>query len=220
MKESLVNRHPLLFTFGLGLILTIGVAGAGTISTILELGDNGTLAVLGIPFLLMGVLITLYISKSRGGFEPFGFVKVEVQEARQVLYYLPLLAIAFVYPLLGGLKAEMPWSEIIIILVFAFFVGYTEEAIFRGIYKEKLLKKGVGFFLLFSSGYFGILHAANALTGKDLTAVILQVTNAFLVGLILSLLLLILPSIIPLIAFHFLYDALALMTGSGAEQRH
>ncbi|MGM0421212.1 MAG: hypothetical protein ACQEQG_09470, partial [Bacillota bacterium] len=33
-------------------------------------------------------------------------------------------------------------------------------------------------------------------------------------------LLLILPSIIPLIAFHFLYDALALMTGSGAEQRH
>ncbi|MNN65264.1 hypothetical protein D3C81_1807530 [compost metagenome] len=53
---------------------------------------------------------------------------------------------------------------------------------------------------------------ANAFSGKGLVATVSQVINAFLIGIILALLIELTKNIIPLIAFHFLYDALALMT--------
>jgi len=142
----------------------------------------------------------------------FGFQKLDISKTKDVLYYIPLLVIALVNPIIGGLDSNLKIIEIFIILIFALLVGYTEESIFRGIIKKKLEFKGKIYFIVFSSTFFGILHVANAFSGKDLTSVIL-------VGLILSILITIVHNIIPLIAFHFLYDALAIMTNSSISQK-
>ncbi|MNZ93182.1 CAAX amino terminal protease self- immunity [compost metagenome] len=97
-------------------------------------------------------------------------------------------------------------------MIFSLFVGYTEESVFRGIIKERLQMKGPVFYIVFSSIFFGILHMANAFNGEDILQTVSQVINAFLIGIILALLIELTQNIIPLIAFHFLYDALALMT--------
>ena len=105
------------------------------------------------------------------------------------------------------------------IIIFTFIVGYTEEALFRGVVKEKLQSKGPTFYIIFSSVFFGILHIANALNGDNLSMAILQVVNAFLVGFILAELITVTDNIIPLIAFHFIFDALAKITNTDANGR-
>ncbi|MNC64120.1 hypothetical protein D3C75_1142950 [compost metagenome] len=58
---------------------------------------------------------------------------------------------------------------------------------------------------------------ANAFGGKDIIHTVLQVINAFLIGIILALLIELTKNIIPLIAFHFLFDALAQVTNPNIE---
>ncbi|MOA27098.1 hypothetical protein D3C78_1479440 [compost metagenome] len=53
---------------------------------------------------------------------------------------------------------------------------------------------------------------ANAFNGTEMIHIILQVINAFLIGIILALLIEITSNIIPLIAFHFIFDAFAQVT--------
>ncbi|MNI88448.1 hypothetical protein D3C73_1457500 [compost metagenome] len=59
---------------------------------------------------------------------------------------------------------------------------------------------------------------ANALNGNDALSVLLQVINALLLGFILALLIETSDNIIPLVAFHFVYDALAFMTKENPDQ--
>jgi len=214
MKVRLSDRHPIMFSIMLGLLLISFIAVASMVAALLKFNDRGMILAQGGAFLLMGIIVTLYMKDIHKSLSPFGFKKIEIAKSKEVLYYIPLLIIALVNPIIGGFSTKLTGIDIIIIIIFAFLVGYTEESIFRGIMKERLQSKGIAFFILFSSAFFGILHMANALSGKNLTSVILQVVNAFLVGLILSLLISIVHNIIPLIAFHSLYDTFAIMTNS------
>lgn len=219
MKKRISDRYPIMFSIMIGIILVILISVASAAAAILKLSDRGSILAQGGAFLLMAILITVYMKNKYETLSPFGFQRFELAKTKEVLYYIPLLIIAVVHPVMGGFNTELTGIDIIIILIFAFLVGFTEESIFRGVFKEVLQLKGKVFFILFSSTFFGILHMANALSGKNLTSVILQVVNAFLVGLILSLLITIVNNIIPLIAFHFLYDALAITTSSNIVEK-
>jgi membrane protease YdiL (CAAX protease family) len=115
---------------------------------------------------------------------------------------------------MGGLNSELSLGEIVLIVLFSLVVGYTEESVFRGIIWEKLKSKGSLFYILFSSIFFGILHMANALNGRDWLSILLQIINAFLIGLILVLLIEMTARILPLIIFHFMFDAMAQLTNA------
>ena len=219
MKKRVSDKHPIMFSIILGILLVLFIAIASAVAQNLKLSGIELIIAQGVAFLLMAIIITVYMKNNHETLKPFGFQKLEITKTKEVLYYIPLLIIAVINPIIGGLDTELTGIEIIVIIIFAFLVGYTEESIFRGIFKEKLKSKSIAFFIIFSSTYFGILHMANALSGKNLTAVILQVINAFLVGLILSLLITLIHNIIPLIAFHFLYDTLAIMTSSNAVEK-
>ncbi|MBS4537687.1 CPBP family intramembrane metalloprotease [Clostridium sp. D2Q-11] len=219
MKEKVSYKRPIMFSILLGLLLILCITVASAIAVALELTDIGVLVAQGLAFLFVAIIITLYMKNGKRSLSEFGFEKLNISKSKEVLYYIPLLVIALVHPLIGGFDTDLKIIEVFIILIFAFLVGYTEESIFRGIIKKKLEFKGKIYFIVFSSTFFGILHVANAFSGKNLTSVILQVVNAFLVGLILSTLITIVHNIIPLIAFHFLYDALALMTNSSISEK-
>ncbi|UNK20806.1 CPBP family intramembrane metalloprotease [Paenibacillus sp. N3/727] len=214
MKEKVVKGHPILFSFMLGIVLTLFVAVASAGATILGFEDAGIMLAQAGAFFIMAVIVTVYMTKKDRSLEVFGFKKMDIRKEKVTLYYIPLLVIAVVQPIMGGFNLELTTTKIILILIFSLLVGYTEETIFRGIIRERLQPKGPVFYIVFSSIFFGILHMANALNGSDFIHILLQIINAFLIGLILALLIETTNNIIPLIAFHFMFDALAQMTSS------
>jgi len=219
MKENGAKEHPILFSIMLGIMLTLLVAVASAVATKVGLEDTGIMISQAWAFFIMAVILTLYMRKKDRSLSIFGFNKLHIRKEKVALYYIPLLIIALVQPIMGGFNLELTVTKIILIIVFSLLVAYTEESIFRGIIRERLQFKGPVFYIAFSSIFFGILHMANALSGKDLISTSLQVINALLIGLILALLIEMTNNIIPLIAFHFLFDALAQMTSSVIEDK-
>lgn len=219
MKKRISDRHPVIFSILFGLLLVTLITVASAIADVLNFSDVGVIVAQGAAFLIMAIIITIYMKNKTKSLSEYGFQKIDLLKSKKVLYYIPLLLIAIVNPIIGGFDKELTIMNIFIIIIFAFLVGYTEESIFRGIIKELLKFKSKAFYIIFSSTFFGILHLANALSGKSLALVSLQIINAFLFGLIASLLIVIINNIIPLIAFHFLYDSLTIMTGNSHLER-
>ncbi|AIQ69647.1 CPBP family intramembrane glutamic endopeptidase [Paenibacillus graminis] len=219
MKEHLAKKgHPVLFSLMLGIVLTLLVSVASAAASIMELDDTGIRFAQACAFFLMAVIVTVYMSRSSRPRGSYGFKRFEGAKEKRALYYIPLLVIALLQPAMAGINTKLSWVEVGSILLLTVCVGFTEETIFRGIIREKLRFKGPVFYIVFSSVFFGILHMANALNGTDLIHIVLQVINALLLGCILALLIETTDNIIPLIAFHFIYDALAMVCNENLDQ--
>ncbi len=213
-QNTTKGRHPILFSLMFGILLTLLVSIASAVATILELGDRGIMLAQGCAFLIMAIIVTVYMNKKDRAMASFGFIKPDLRKGKATLYYIPLLIIAVVQPIMGGFNLELSLKDVLIVIVFSLLVGYTEESVFRGIIRERLQFKGTVFYIVFSSLFFGILHMANALNGTGIIHILLQVINALLIGFILALLIETTGNIIPLIAFHFLFDTLAQLTSN------
>lgn len=214
MENNVSKGHPIWFSIMFGLGLTIWIAVASAVATIAELKDTGIMITQACAFFVMAVIVMVYMRKKDRSLGIFGFHKLDKRKDKAALYYIPLLIIVLIQPMMGGLNTELTAAKIILIIVFSLIVGFTEESIFRGIIRAKLIHKGPVFYIMFSSVFFGLLHMANAFSGSDSLQIILQVINALLIGFILALLIETTNNIIPLIVFHFLFDALAQMTRS------
>ncbi|KRE64689.1 CPBP family intramembrane glutamic endopeptidase [Paenibacillus sp. Soil750] len=206
--------RPVLFSLFLGIVLTLLISVASAVATVQGLGDTGMLIAQGCAFFVMAIAITMYMLKKDSTMSIYGFKRLTGRDTKAALYYIPLGIIVLVQPVIGGLNSELSLGKVVLIVLFSLLVGYTEESIFRGIIWVKLREKGPLFYILFSSIFFGILHMANALNGRDWLSILLQIINAFLIGLILALLIEMTARILPLIIFHFMFDALAQLTNS------
>lgn len=211
-SDQSYKGRPILFSLFLGIVLTLLISVASAVATVQGLGDTGMMVAQGCAFIVMAVAITLYMRKKDSTMAIFGFRRLAGGNNKAALYYVPLGIIVFVQPGMGGLNSELAVGKVVLILLFSLVVGYTEESIFRGIIWEKLKGKGSLFYILFSSIFFGILHMANALNGRDWLSIVLQIINALLIGLILALLIEMTARILPLIIFHFMFDAMAQLT--------
>lgn len=216
-----VSKHrksrPVLSSILLGVVLTLLVSVAAAAATIAELGDFGIMAAQGAAFLVMGIIVTQLMRRSGEGLAVYGFKPFKMKEQGAALYYIPLLVIALIQPVMGGFDPALTIGKVLLIVVFSLIVGFTEESVFRGMIRVKLKARSSVFYIWFSSLVFGILHIANALAGHDWLAVTLQVINAFLLGLILAMLFELTGHLVPLILFHFLYDALAQVTNPALQ---
>jgi uncharacterized protein len=217
MKNTAAKGHPVIYSLLWGVVLTLAVSIASAVATIQEFGDMGIRNAQACAFLVMAIIVTVYMKRKDSSLLSFGFRKLEAKPSRAVLFYIPLLIIAVAQPLMNGINLELTAPEVISIVVMTLLVGYTEESIFRGIIRHNLRFKSPLFYIVFSSLFFGILHMANALGGNDLIHTLLQVINALLLGCVLALLIEAGHNIIPLIAFHFLYDALAMVSNENLE---
>ncbi|MEI2396572.1 MULTISPECIES: CPBP family intramembrane glutamic endopeptidase [Paenibacillus] len=217
MKNTAAKGHPVIFSLMLGVVLTLLVSVASAVASIQEFGDMGVRNAQACAFLVMAIIVTVYMKRKDSSLVSFGFRKLEAKQARPVLFYIPLLILAVAQPVISGINVETTAAEVISIVIMTMIVGYTEESIFRGIIRDKLKHKGPVFYIVFSSVIFGALHMANAFGGNDIISTLLQVANALLLGCVLALLIEAGNNIIPLIAFHFIYDALALVSNENLE---
>lgn len=213
-SDKTYKGRPVLFSLFLGIVLTLLISVASAAATVLGLGVTGMMVAQGCAFIVMAMAVTMYMRRKDSTMAIFGFKLLAGANNKAALYYVPLVVIVFVQPVIGGFNSELSLGKIVLIVLFSLVVGYTEESIFRGIMWAKLKDKGSLFYILFSSIFFGILHMANALNGRDWLSILLQIINAFLIGLILALLIEMTARILPLIIFHFMFDAMAQLTNA------
>lgn len=201
----------------MGVVLTLAVSVASAVATIQEFGDMGIRNAQACAYLLMAVITTVYMKRKDPSLLSFGLRKLEAAPSKAVLFYIPLLILASAQPLMNGINVKLGAPEVISIVIMTLLVGYAEEVVFRGIIWNYLRSKGPLFYIVFSSVLFGLLHMSNAFGGNELIHTLLQVVNALLLGCVLALLIVAGNNLIPLIAFHFLYDALAMVSNENLE---
>lgn len=108
------------------------------------------------------------------------------------------------------------WKHVLT-LGFCITVGFTEEAIFRGIILRNLLPGGTRSAILWSSALFGAGHLLGFLSGYDARVVLLTVASAFAVGLVFAWVRLAAASIWPVVIAHGLYDYAEFIKSGGFD---
>lgn len=205
------SRHPLKSAILLGLIPILFATASGVISVIFALSDTQILITQTLSFCISILLGLLLLTKSKLGYEAFGFRKLDIKANQKVLYFLPLL-IAELLPFMNGFDQSVSLLQIGLLFLFAAAVGINEELFFRGLIFKVLSVKGMKYAVIVSSLLFGIGHAFTALSGSEPIYVIILIIFAGLFGLICAEILVITKSIIPVIIWHGLHDFIANIT--------
>lgn len=98
-------------------------------------------------------------------------------------------------------------SRVVAAFVSIFFVGLTEETIFRGFALTEFRKKHNEFLsYLYSMVLFGLWHLPNAINGVPLTSALLQVVTTIIIGSGLYCTVRVTKTLWPAVCLHWLWD--------------
>lgn len=122
-----------------------------------------------------------------------------------------LLALALLFIGNSGIDISSFNKLLMILGTQIMIVSFIEEIIFRGFMLNMLISKGIRSAVLTSSLLFALTHSLQLLGGQSLETTILQITYAFFIGMVLSLLIVNQQSIIVAIVFHGLNNSLIMM---------
>ncbi|WP_141506313.1 CPBP family intramembrane glutamic endopeptidase [Paenibacillus luteus] len=203
--DSFTVKRPLITIILIELMLMIFVAGGSAYVSIAEL-THPLAPFLG--FIPIALFLLIYLSVKKR-WSIFYFSSLSKLTKRQWLEYLPLLLVLIV--LVIGNKGFQPESFSFfayLLLSQIFLVGFVEETLFRGIILRILMPKGKAFAIVVSSALFGITHALQALSGQSLEDTILQIVYAFILGFVLTMLVVRNRAIFLTILFHGLHNFL------------
>ena len=163
---------------------------------------------------IVTLLFLLIKNKSLSG---LGFVKIEKGAAKRLLYFVPLLIIAFSH-FTEGLELGNGIEFVLANIFLTVAIGMAEEIYFRGIICNMWLEAGTMKAVLISSVLFGLCHFLNIAGGASVAATILQICFAFVYGLVFALLFAIGKSIVPCVLLHALHDFCSFMSMDGSLQ--
>ena len=155
----------------------------------------------------MSLVLFFWIRKNGLGVK-YGFCKSKYP-AKRFLFYLPLAIIASASLWNGiGLRHGFPGTLLYVISMCC--VGFLEEVIFRGLLFRAMEKDNVKAAVIVSALTFGLGHIVNLFngSGRDITASIVQIIFAILVGFVLVLIFRHGGSLIPCILFHSVNNSL------------
>lgn len=117
--------------------------------------------------------------------------------------YIPLVLVLLIIVVGNkGLDTSSFANLFFMFLMQLFIVAFIEETFFRGFMLKLVLPKGKAIAVLLTSFLFGITHSIQLFGGQSIEDTILQIIYAFIVGLVLSLLIVTGHSILVTIAFH------------------
>ena len=164
------------------------------------------------------VIITLayYIIRFKG-ISKLGFHGAEKGAAKRMLYFVPLLLIAF-SPFAAGINLNGGAAFILANLFLTLGIGMAEEIFFRGIICGLWLKHGTIKAMIISSVLFGLSHILNIAGGAELFETILQICFALVYGMILALIFAEGRSLLPCVLLHALHDFCSFISGDGSAQ--
>lgn len=131
----------------------------------------------------------------------------------------PLVGIVTFTALLGSEPgAPSPVRVLGVVLALNFFVGLSEELLFRGIMFGALRQKNrLITAVIVSSIAFGLLHLVNVGVGQNLQQTLFQVINASALGVLFCALALSANSLWPAVILHMVWNGYAMMGVATAE---
>ena len=156
--------------------------------------------------ILSVVLLTLIVTAKKT--EYYGLTKV--QNAKQFLYFLPLVIIGTV-GLWNGIAINKPANEITFHILTMVNIGFLEEIIFRGILYKSIEKDNQKLAIIISSLTFGIGHIVNLLNGADLVPTLMQICYAIAIGFLFVTIFNKSKSLIPCIITHIAVNSLSVL---------
>lgn len=187
------------------LILVFYTIGGAT-SQIMELDKVQTLFVQGICIWLSVLVILIYLWKTNKSFKEYGFISPVGNIHKIVLWYLPALIIEVIGLFAGFANNTM--NYILMALFMTIAVGFAEEIYFRGIILKTLEVLGIKKAIIISALIFGVTHIGNVIGGADMMLTLIQISYAFIIGIVFAQLFIITKSLYPVILWHFVHDFL------------
>ena len=164
------------------------------------------------------VIITLayYIIRFKG-ISKLGFHGAEKGAAKRMLYFVPLLLIAF-SPFAAGINLNGGAAFILANFFLTLGIGMAEEIFFRGIICGLWLKHGTIKAMIISSVLFGFSHLLNIAGGAEVGETVLQICFALVYGMVFALIFAESGSLLPCVLLHALHDFCSFISGEASAQ--
>jgi membrane protease YdiL (CAAX protease family) len=181
-----------------------------------QLGQPGAATA---PLLVaLSAILVLYVRRN-GWLHHYGLRRPRRHDFDKTLLYIPLVIIA-VLQYAKGLRDDLDLTAVVLIIVLMVSVGFIEERVFRGFLFRAILRRSTLIRAAVISGVtFGIGHVVNLARGYTGAEQAIQVGFAVVLGMVLALLFAITGTIVPLIAFHALFNITGslTLTDTGSE---
>ncbi|MDQ0272127.1 CPBP family intramembrane glutamic endopeptidase [Cytobacillus purgationiresistens] len=202
------TKNIIVKIIGLELLLIVFYTINGAYMTIKE-PSNPVMQFIGLVPLAAGVYIFLALKNKWG--EYFFTRTIRVTKSNLLLIFPLFLVLLIIFFGNKGLNTSSISDLIYMFFMQLLIVAFIEETFFRGMIYKLLLGKGAKLAVLISSLLFGITHSLQLLGGQSIEDTLVQIAYAFLVGLVLSLLIVHQQSILITISFHGLNNFLNFM---------
>ncbi|MEF3355272.1 CPBP family intramembrane metalloprotease [Paenibacillus sp. GYB006] len=202
------NTRIILSIIGLELLLMVFFTANGAFVSITS-PESPLLQFIGVIPLALGILIYLLVGNKWKHY----FFTSPSSAKKTLLYSLPLILVLILiaYGNHHGLNTSSLPDLFIMLLIQILVIGLVEEMFFRGFMLRLLLSKGFRVAVFTTSFLFAITHSLQLIGGQSLIDTLFQIIYAFMVGLVLSLLVVHRQSIIIPILFHGLNNFLQFM---------
>lgn len=132
----------------------------------------------------------------------------KVKNAKQYLYFIPLLIIVTVN-LWNGFNINHSSKEIVFHILTMLNIGFIEEIIFRGFLFKMMAKHNIKSAVIVSAVTFGAGHIVNLLNGAELIPTLIQVCYATSIGYLFVIIFHKSKSLVPCIVTHSLVNSLS-----------
>ncbi len=166
-------------------------------------GDTSCVSFIANTILSAGLIVIMLVLKRTSY---YGLKKVE--NARQYLYFIPLLVIVTVN-LWNGFNITHSSSEIVFHVLTMLNIGFIEEIIFRGFLFKMMAKNNVKSAIIISAITFGAGHIVNLINGADLIPTLIQICYATSIGYLFVIIFHKSKSLVPCIVTHSLVNSLS-----------
>ena len=213
----MIKKNSYLVLILYSVLLTFTVSFFSALSVIFNFSEKGMILFQILAYSLMAFFFTRQIMKSNTPIKKLGF------SLKNIDYYIFIMlgVIVLVQPIMLGIDLNISLSVFLLTVVQMILVGYTEELLFRGLFFLKLKDKGPVMYVLFSSLVFGLLHSASAINPETASIlVILQVLNAFLLGIIFALIYFLTKKILIVILAHTFFNIFASISNQASLERN
>jgi uncharacterized protein len=210
LKRSLfAERHPYWFVIVLEIVVILVYLVAGTVAHFLSLSNLAlySLANLGLTIIVASLLTLM------GWWRTVGF---RSPDSREDLLWFLVPFIPMLVNFIPGLELTS-LRHVILILALTSMVGFTEEAIFRGLMLNTLKSHGAWKAIIITALLFALTHALNVLAGKSGLEAAAQIFYAVAIGFAYAALVLRKGIIWPLVVAHFAIDFVNLLQKPGYQ---
>lgn len=211
MKIINDQKHPLLLSIFLAVVTIAFMIFAGIIISVRGVNDVDAILVQGIFIWISAILGLLIMKISDVSMREYGLQLNGKIFSKKMLWFLPIITVE-ACAFCAGMNDEVTMKIFIILVLFTIGVGINEEIYYRGLILKLLKIKGTKYAIIVSSIIFGLVHAFNALAGKDIIYIILQILFAALFGFVCAEITILSKSLIIPIIWHAVHDLLALTT--------